>query len=531
MVSSKGSDLLVECLENEQVRYVFQLPGEETLAVTDSLGQSKSIKLVTTRHEQGAAFMAGVYGRLTGRAGVCVATLGPGATNLATGIADANMDRAPLVAITGQAALEYAHKEYHQYVDIVSVLHPITKWNTRIQMPETIPESVRKAFNIAETEKPGSCHLEVSDDVADAKADVRPLLHTTHEETRPSTSRLKEAAQLINKARNPVIIAGAGVARARATDSLRTLVAKSRIPVVHTYMGKGAISDDNPLSLYAIGIDKKGPATIALDKADLIITIGYDFVEYPPGAWNAKAHREILHIDSTSAEIDMNYQPRVQLVGQIGETLQLLSNHLETGQIGNDETIRREILSEVQEGSDDPSYPIKPKRILRELREALGREDILVSDVGEHKNWISRLFTTYEPRTVLISNGYSSMGIGIPGAVAAKLVHTERNVVVVCGDGGFMMTCNELETAQRLGTGFVVVVFRDDAFGSIKRKQLAKYGRATGTTFGNPDFVKLAESFRAKGYRPERASDLAPMLREAVGSRKLAVIDVPVDYS
>jgi acetolactate synthase-1/2/3 large subunit len=227
----------------------------------------------------------------------------------------------------------------------------------------------------------------------------------------------------------------------------------------------------------------------------------------------------------------MNYQPRVQLVGQIGETLQLLSNHLEPGQIGNDETIRREILSEVQEGSDDPSYPIKPKRILYELREALGREDILVSDVGEHKNWISRLFTTYEPRTVLVSNGYSSMGIGIPGAVAAKLVHPERNVVVACGDGGFMMTCNELETAQRLGTGFVVVVFRDDAFGSIKRKQLAKYGRATGTTFGNPDFVKLAESFRAKGYRPERASDLAPMLREAVGSRKLAVIDVPVDYS
>src|SRR3989454_5656204 len=307
MVSTRGSDLLVECLENEQVRYVFHLPGEETLAITDSLGQSKSIKLVTVRHEQGAAFMAGVYGRLTGQAGGCVATLGPGATNLATGIADAKMDRAPLIAITRQAALAYAHKEYHQYVDVVNVLHPITKWNSRIQKPETIPESVRKAFNIAETEKPGSCHLEVSDDIAEAKADGKPLIRLTIEFTRPSTSHLKAAAQLINKARFPVIIAGAGIARAEASDSLRKLVAKSRIPVVHTYMGKGSIPDDDSLSLYAIGIDRKGPAGIALDKADLVMTIGYDFVEYPQGGWKTEQNRRIFLFASTPAEVDASY--------------------------------------------------------------------------------------------------------------------------------------------------------------------------------------------------------------------------------
>ena len=531
MVSTRGSDLLVECLENEQVRYVFHLPGEETLAITDSLGQSKSIKLVTVRHEQGAAFMAGVYGRLTGQAGVCVATLGPGATNLATGIADANMDRAPLIAITGQAALAYAHKEYHQYVDIVNVLHPITKWNSRIQKPETIPESVRKAFNIAETEKPGSCHLEVSDDIAEAKADGKPLIRSTIELTRPSTNHLKAAAQLVNKAKFPVIIAGAGIARAEASDSLRKLVAKSRIPVVHTYMGKGSIPDDDSLSLYAIGLDRKGPAAIALDKADLVMTIGYDFVEYPPGGWNTRTDREILHIDSTPAEIDASYQPRIQLIGQISETVQLLTGHLETRHGDYDESVRKEILREVEDGSDDVSYPMKPKRILREIRTALGRDDILVSDVGEHKNWISRLFTTYEPRTVLISNGYSSMGIGVPGAIAAKLVHPERNVMAACGDGGFMMTCNELETAQRLGTGIAVVVFRDNAFGSIRKKQLAKFGRATGVSFENPDLVRLAESFGAKGYRPENVNELQPILREALTSRRVALVDVPVDYS
>ncbi|HZD13437.1 MAG TPA: acetolactate synthase large subunit, partial [Candidatus Binatus sp.] len=501
--------------------YVFGVPGEEILDIVDSLADSR-VRFVPTRHEQGAAFMANIYGRLTGRAGVCFATLGPGATNLATGIADANMDRAPLVAVTGQIALSYAHKEYHQYVDVVNVLRPLTKWNSRIEKPETIPESVRKAFNIAELEKPGACHLELPEDIADASAAARPLRRVPREEVRPSTAHLKEAAELINKSRQPIILAGAGVARTRATGNLRKLVDKYKIRVVHTYMGKGAVSDDDHMSLYAIGLDKKGPAFAALEKADIVIGVGYDFVDYPPEIWNGKSNsRAIVNIDKTPAEIDMSYQPQVQLVGSINDTLQLLTNYLDSEPKQYEDNTRRELLKEMQEG--DSLKPMKPRRVLQSLRKILGHEDILVTDVGEHKNWISRLFPTYEPLTVLISNGYSSMGIGVPGGLAAKLVHPEKNVVVACGDGGFLMTCSELETAHRLGIDYTIVVFRDSAFGSIQRKQLAKFGRATGVSFGNPDLVRLAESFNAKGYRPENTSELDAMLEEATALRKLAV--------
>jgi acetolactate synthase I/II/III large subunit len=528
----KGSDLLVQCLENEDVEFVFQVPGEETLALTDSLGRSKKIKLITVRHEQAAAFMAGVYGRLTGRPGVCAATLGPGATNLATGIADANVDRAPLIALTGQAALEYFHKEYHQYVDVVSILRPVTKWNTRIYKADTIPEAVRKSFRTAQAEKPGSCHLEIPEDIADQTSHTTPIPSISGpEQPRPTTGQIEQAAQLVNRAKAPLILAGNGIIRAQATGPFRKFLIETKIPVAHTFMGKGALSDEDPLSLYAIGLPSQEIVSKAFELSDLILAIGYDLVEYAPSLWNPRNDKRIIHVDGTNAEIDTNYQPSIQLIGHIGETLTILTGQVKTRPANFAKSVRESILAEASAQSQDPSFPMKPRRILHDLRRAMKHDDILVSDVGDHKLWISRLFPTYEPNTVLISNGYASMGIGLPGAIAAKLVHPGRRVVAACGDGGFLMTAHELETAKRLGTGIVSVVFHDNAYGSIKRKQMARFGRTSGVDFGNPDFVKLAESFGVEGYRPENASEFLPILETALESNGSSVVDVRVDYS
>jgi acetolactate synthase-1/2/3 large subunit len=528
----KGSDLLVKCLENEQVEYVFQLPGEETLALTDSLGQSKTIKLITVRHEQAAGFMAGMYGRLTGRPGVCAATLGPGATNLVTGIADANVDRVPLVALTGQAPLDTFHKEYHQYVDVVSILRPVTKWNTRLYKADTIPETISKAFSNAQAEKPGACHIEVPEDVADQESKRKPLTRTGGpEQPRPTTGEIDQAAQLINESNTPLILAGNGIIRTRATLALRRFIEKVKIPVAHTFMGKGAVSDDNPLSLYAIGVQSYQHVNRAFEQANLVLAVGYDLVEYAPSAWNPHNDKRIIHIDSTNAEIDLNYQPSIQLIGQISETLTILREKLRARKENYAEQIRQAIVAEANDKADDDRFPIKPRRILKDLRTVLGRDDILVSDVGEHKLWISRLFPTYEPNTVLISNGYASMGVGLPGAIAASLVYPDRHVIAACGDGGFLMSVQELETAVRIGVKITVLIFHDNAYGSIKRKEMERFGRVTGVEFSNPDFVELARAFNIEGYRPKNASELTSILREAIESRKSSLIDVSVDYS
>ncbi len=523
--------MAVECLANERVEYVFQLPGEETLALTDSLARSKRFQLITVRHEQSAAFMAGVFGRLTGHAGVCLATLGPGATNLVTGVADAHIDRAPVVALTGQASLEQVHKEYHQYVDVVSIFRPVTKWNTRIQKTGTIPESFRKAFSIAETEKPGACHIELPEDIVEDSADSRPIPVTYPDQPAPLEPRIKKAAELVNQSNYPLIMAGNGVIRGKAGPSLRKLVDHSKIAVAHTFMGKGAVPDDNPLSLLAIGFPGKQPVNAAFQEADLVIAIGYDFVEYSPSIWNASSDKTIVHIDTTPTEIDSNYQPAVQLVGEIAKTLETLTQFIKPRPTGYTSSLRDAIIEDVSAGSRDESFPMKPQRVLHDLRKALGPEDILVSDVGAHKLWVSRVFPAHEPNTVIISNGYSSMGIGLPGAIAAKLVHPNRHVVAVCGDGGFMMTVHELETAVRLGVGIVIVVFRDGAYGSIRSKQLSRYGREASVSFGNPDFLELARAFKARGYRPEKASDIGPIFEEAIDQAGASIVDVPVDYS
>jgi acetolactate synthase-1/2/3 large subunit len=526
----KASDLIVQCLENEGVRYVFGLPGEEILDILDSLLGSP-ITFIPTRHEQGAAFMADAYGRLTGRAGVCLSTLGPGATNLATGVADANLDRAPLVAISGQAGRDRVHKESHQHVDIVETFRPLTKWNTHVETSAVIPEVIRKAFKLAEAEKPGACHIEVPEDVAGEMVDGTPL--STERPRRPSPDRLalQTAARLIDGASFPLIFAGNGVIRGGASRELRELARSHGIPVVHTFMAKGSMPYDDELSLLSAGLQARDYISCGFDKADLIIAVGYDPVEYAPKFWNPDRKKPIIHIDFTPAEVDSFYQPAVEVVADVREALELL-NGLVKGEKDPAPflTLRRFILEQLEEGSTDDTFPLKPQRILRDLRTQMGRDDILISDVGSHKLWIARTYPAYEPNTVLISNGFAAMGFALPAAISAKLVHPERKVVAVSGDGGFLMNCQELETAQRLGLAIVNVIFRDGGYNLIQWKQQTHLGRESGVRFGNPDFVELARAFGVKGYRVESARQLGPILTEALAQTGPSIVDVPVDY-
>ncbi len=522
--------MFVDCLENESVDFIFGIPGEETMGTMESLLDSK-IDFVLARHEQAAAFMADVYGRLTGNAGVCLSTLGPGATNLITGVANANLDRAPLIALTAQVGREKMHKESHQYIDLVKAFFPITKWNTSIRHAKAIPEVVRKAFRIAQIEKPGAVHIEFPEDVANEDADSKPL-EIRHDPTSyPNEEELKSAANIIKDANHPIILAGNGVIRAKASEELVKFAEANKIPVANTFMSKGVLPHDNNLSLLTIGLQMKDYTMCGFDRADVVIAVGYDFVEYSPRQWNPKRDKKIIHIDSRRSEIDSSYEPAVELVGDIAVTLKELTEA--TGYNKSYDYFEKVIdimREEFEDKVDDNSMPVKPQRIIREIRNAMQKSDILVSDVGMHKLWIARLFPTYEPNTVLISNGLAAMGFGLPGGIAAKLVDKDRNVVVVTGDGGFMMNSQEIETAKRLGVSLVVVVFNDGKLGSIDFKQ-RHFKKRIGVEFSNPDFVRYAESFGAVGHKIEKADDIKSTLRDAIKSKDLCVVDVPIDYS
>jgi acetolactate synthase-1/2/3 large subunit len=548
--SRTAADLLVACLEAEGCEYVFSVPGEETLDLLDSLSRSEAIRHITTRHEQGAAFMADVYGRLTGRAAVAMATLGPGATNLLTGIADAYLDRAPVVAITGQASSEKLHKEAHQVVDVVDMFKPVTKWNARIERPEVIPEILRKAFRVAMLAKPGPTHVELPENVAAIElgtgdAWARPLTPGRAYFPEPSHPAIAHAARLINESERPIVLAGNGVLRRNASAELRAFAKGLHLPVAATFMGKGAIDDRSHLSLMAVGLQARDHVLTGFDRADLVIAVGYDLVEYAPGRWNPDGAKRIIHIDTQPAEVDADYQPEIELIGDIGGALdELLAATLPGGVGGRSASDRHEsretlvhadlrtaLLADLQAGASSDGYPITPQRAIHDLRRALGPEDIVVSDVGAHKIWVARMYQAYEPNTVIISNGFASMGIALPGAIAAKLVHPDRHVVALCGDGGFLMNAQELETAKRIGAGIVVVIWRDDGYGLIDWKQRNAFGRPYAVEFGNPDFVAFAESFGIPGFRPASADDLYPTLMRALDQPGPSVIDVAIDYS
>ena len=533
-----AAELLVRCLEAEGCRYVFSVPGEETMDILDALSESDRIRHITTRHEQGAAFMADVHGRLTGRPAVAMATLGPGATNLVTGVADAFLDRAPLVAVTGQVGSDKLHKEAHQFIDIVRMFEPVTKWNQRVERIDAIPEIVRKAFRIAQLEKPGPTHIELPENRAQMPPEsgerTRPLPPQRTYFPEPSDGAIAHAAQLVEEAERPLILAGNGVLRRRASAELRAFAHKLHIPVAATFMGKGAIDDRDDLSLMAVGLQARDHVLSGFERADLIVSVGYDPVEYAPALWNSRGQARIIHIDTQPAEVDASYRPLVELVGDIDGSLARLharvSPRADEGEVSEHDDLRRAVLADLHAYEADEGWPIKPQKAIADLRRALRPEDIVVSDVGAHKIWVARLYQTYEPNTVIISNGFAAMGISVPGAIAAKLVHPDRRVVALCGDGAFLMNSQELETAVRIRAAIVVVVWRDDGYGLIDWKQRNEFGRPFAVEFGNPDLVRYAESFGIAGFRPDSAADLYPTLMRALEAGRPALVDVPIDY-
>jgi acetolactate synthase-1/2/3 large subunit len=527
-----AAELLVKCLENEEVEYIFGIPGEENIAVMDALLDS-SIKFVTTRHEQGAAFMADVYGRLTGKAGVCLATLGPGATNLITGFADANMDRAPIVAIAGQGATTRMHKESHQILDLVSLFKPISKYSTEILAPNITPEIVRKAFKDAEAEKPGGSFISFPENIAKETVEQssQPLKVQSPVPSVAPQSKIEQAAQLISDSKMPIILAGNGVVRGRAHQNLIDFAEKLNIPVAQTFMAKGCLPFSHPLSLGSVGLQAHDFVACGFDRADVIICVGFDMVEYHPHLWHPTADKKIIHIDEQYAEVDKHYILAAGVLGEIGASLDSIAKITKVHEKTYTSALREMIKAELSDFENDQGFPLKPQRILSDSRKALAADDILISDVGAHKMWIARLYRCEKPNTCIISNGFASMGIGVPGAIAAKMVNPDRNVMTITGDAGFMMNSQEIETALRHNIAIVIMIWNDSQYGLIKWHQLRHYGRESNISFNNPDFVKYAESFGAKGYRVESADELLPTLEKAFADNTVVIVDVPVDYS
>jgi acetolactate synthase-1/2/3 large subunit len=528
----KAAQLFVDCLEAERVRYVFGIPGEETLDLNEALDGSQ-IEFVPVRHEQAGAYMADMYGRLTRSAGVCLGTLGPGATNLVTGVADAFLDRSPMVVLTGQADLERMHKESHQYIDVVSMFRPITKFNARLNSSRVIPEIVRKAFKVAEAQKPGPTHIELPEDVLAEAADGAPLpARRGRRRPEPSGDELRAAIDVISGAEKPIVLAGNGVARTGSAAALRGFAEMTGIGVAETFMGKGMLDYTDPRALGTVGLQSRDYALAGFDDADVVITVGYDLVEHAPVNWNPRRDKRIVCIDTVSPDVDEHFITDADLIGDIAHILGVLARELGTTAYTTGPSRLNEIvLGRFEAAKHDDAFPLQPPRALWEIRRALGREDILVSDVGLHKLWIARMFPAHEPQTVFIANGLAGMGIALPTAIAAKLVHPDRNVVTVSGDGGFLMNVQELETAVRLRTAVVNVIWENSQYGSIVWKQDKKFGRHFGTDFTNPDFVRLADSFGMPAWRCEGVEDLGTHLRRALGLDVPSLIVVPIDYS
>src|SRR4051794_9513185 len=534
MAERRASDVFVECLEAEDVRYVFGIPGEETLDLNESLARS-TIEFVPVRHEQGGAYMADTYGRLTRSAGVCLGTLGPGATNLVTAVADAFLDHSPVVALTGQGDLQRMHKESHQYIDIVSLMRPIVKWNTTLTAPQIIPEAVRKAFKVAQAQKPGPTHLELPEDVMGAPLDATPLnVRSGFRRPEPSATELELAARIIRSAEHPVVLAGNGVARVGASTALRDFSRVTGIPVAETFMGKGLLDYEDEHFVGTVGLQSRDYALAGFEDADVVVTVGYDLVEHAPVNWNPDNDKRIVCIDTAPVEVDEHFQTEVDLIGDLEVILTRLAEAcgpVVTPEEGRSSRLNEIVMSYFEAAREDESFPLKPPRALWEIRRALGPQDMLVSDVGLHKLWIARMFPAHEPNTVLIANGLAGMGIALPSAIAAKLVHPERRVVTVNGDGGFLMNCQELETAVRLKTPIVNIVWENSQYGSIVWKQDKKFGEHFGTDFTNPDFVRLAEAFGMPAFRCEAVDDFAKHLRHALGLDVPSLIVLPIDYS
>ncbi len=532
----KASDLLVKCLEEEGIEYIFGVPGEENADFMLSLEKSDSIRFVLTRHEQGAAFMAEVYGRLTGNPAGALGTLGPGATNLITGVADSNMDRAPMLVLTGQGSTDRLHKESHQIMDVVSMFRPVTKWATSILNAETIPEIVRKAVRVARTEKPGAVHIELPEDIATHDTNARPLAPRRFRRSVPDDKIVDIAFAMLRESKRPVIIAGNGCIRRRASRQLRLFCEKTGIGVISTFMAKGSVDMDAEYCLYTVGLGTKDRVNRVIDDADLVITLGFDMVEYHPELWNPGRDKRVLHIDFRPAEIDEHYHPETELVGDLAHALWMLNERVEQQGIPDfDLVLQREVRAkmadDIAEFKDDRTEgSIRPQKALWDARTVMGPEDILISDVGAHKMWIARHYQCHEPNTCLIPNGFCSMGFALPGAIGANIVHPDRRVLAIAGDAGFLMNVQEMETAARLGSNIVVMVWEDNEYGLIAWKQETHFGRHTDLSFGNPDWRGLAHAFGWHGHYVSKSVDLAGTLEIAFDESGPSLVVIPIDY-
>jgi acetolactate synthase-1/2/3 large subunit len=530
-----AAELFVKCLEKEGITHIFGVPGEENADFLMALEDS-SIEFVLTRHEQGAAFMAAVYGRLTGQPAACLGTLGPGATNLITGVADANMDRAPMLVLTAQGSTTRLHKESHQIMDVVEMFRPVTKWAYSVRHPRSIPELVRKAVRTARAEKPGAVLLELPENVAKMEVDVAPMEPRRFRRPGPDDKIVDQAWEKIRNAKRPVIIAGNGAIRRRASKQLRKFCDATGVGVMSTFMGKGAVDMDAPYCLYTIGLGQKDIVSLAVDDADLVITIGYDMVEYPPKLWNPDRKHDVVHIDFYPAEIDRNYHPSVELVGDLGHALWMLNERLARDgapayELADQREVRRRMIADFEAHKDDDTEgPMRPQKVLWDVRQALGPEDIVLSGVGAHKMWIARYYHCHEPNTCLIPNGFCSMGLPLPGAIGANIVFPDRRIFGIAGDGDFLMNVQEMETARRLDSDITLMVWEDGGYGLISWKQENEFDRHTTLSFGNPDWLKLADSFGWQGQYVTRSAELPNAIGKALAHKGPSLIVVPIDY-
>jgi acetolactate synthase I/II/III large subunit len=533
---SKAAQLMVKCLENEGVSVVFGIPGEENIRFIQALASSKSIRYVLTRHEQAASFMAEMYGRVTGRAAVVSATLGPGAINMQLGVADATTNSTPMVAISAQVGQDREYKESHQYVDLVSMFAPITRWAAGVPTARAIPEMFRKAFKVAETERPAAVYLAVPEHIdADAAdySDLTPLPRNVVRAEAPAPGQVERAVDILRKAKRPVVLAGHGAARADATAALVRFSDEFGVQVANTFHGKGVMPDDHPNSIGTLGFMRHDYVNFGFDHADVVIAVGYELQEFDPVRINPQADKKIIHIHRFPAEVDMHYPVSVGIIGDISASLDALTDALAGHRFEhvNDVPGAGLLAEEFARGQKDSRYPLAPQRLVADTRAAMGRSDVVLVDTGATKMWMARLYPTYEPNTCLVSNGLSTMSFALPGALGVKLALPESKVLAVVGDGAFLMNSQEIETAVRERIPLVVLIWEDGGYGLIEWKMDLELGEHYYVRFGNPDVVTYAESFGAKGYRINKAEELLPTLKAALDDDGVSLICCPVDYS
>lgn len=529
------AQLIVECLENEGVTCAFGIPGEENIRLIDALDQS-NIRFILVRHEQGAAFMADLYGRMTGIPGVCVATLGPGALNMVLGVADAELNTTPIVAISAQGGLNRIYKESHQVIDLVSLYKPITQFSRTILTPGSVPELIRKAFSAAKRKKPGAAYLSLPQDVEEmpVRDTLRPIPLAAESMTMPTRNIVDRAVDLIHRAAHPIILAGNGVVRGHAEANLVRLSELLNVSVATTFEGKGAISDRKQNALGVVGFMRHDYGNFAIDRSDLIITVGFSIQQFDPVKINPHCNKKIIHVNTFQEDTDTHYNVTVNIVADINASLEALIQALEERPIrfnSQPSKIKTHVQQELEIGATDDQYPLKPQKIVYETRKALRDDDIALVDTGAVKMWMARLYPTYQPQTCIIDNGLSTMGWALPGAIGVKLARPRQRVVAVMGDGSFLMNSQEIETAVREHIHMVVLIWEDAAYGLIKWKMDLELNRHSQVDFQNPDFVRYAESFGAIGYHIDRADQLRPALETALNDTgHVHVIICPVDY-